>query len=463
MRTFCVKRERLHRLRMPASLAVLALTVIAFGLARPSNAAGQDAGFESTVSVALGKAVLVRHPATLRRVSVSDAEIAEATVVSPTEVILHGKKTGTTSLLLWDQDGGRDLRAVEVTVDAETLERHFRVLFPDETIEVSASGNTYILSGTVRRANAARRAIEIAEATGATVVDYLAVPAPDQILLEVRFAEVNRSAIDRLGVNILRVNPLNLRGDDEGFIGSGTNPPGGNFINNPAGPEQTFSDAVNLYLFEDDESIGVFIQALEAEGLFRSLAEPNLLAMDGQEASFLAGGEFPYPVPQGGAASNTITIMFKEFGVRLNFTPNITNAGNIKLKVAPEVSTLDFANGLQLQGFEIPTLLTRRAMTEVELRDGQTFAIAGLLDNSITENVDKLPVLGDIPILGALFRSKDVRQNRSELMVLVTPRVVQPSATPPPVPTGEPETWDWDDSLRDPMTPQGPARPTGDK
>ena len=450
--------------RSPARLVALALSIVAFGLARPPVAAGQDAGSDLTaVVVPVGKAALVSNGATLRRVSMANPEVAEAVVVSPSEVMVHGRQTGTTTLVLWDSEGARRLHEVEVTVDAQALERHFRALFPGERIDVSASGDTYILSGTLQQASVARRAIEIAEATGATVIDNLQVPAPDQILLQVRFAEVNRTALKEWGVNLLRFDPLNPRGDDEGGLSTGQHTPmGGNFANNPIGPEQTFSDVVNLYLFHENEAVGAFIRALSADGKFKSLAEPNLLAMDGQEASFLAGGEFPYPVPQANAGGTNITIYFKEFGVRLNFTPHITNAGNIKLKVAPEVSTLDFANGLQLQGFEIPTLLSRRATTEVELRDGQTFAIAGLLDNSITENVDKFPVLGDIPILGKLFSSKSVRENRSELLVLVTPRIVQPSSTPPPVPTGEPETWDWDDSLEDPAAPQ-PMGPTGDK
>ena len=185
--------------------------------------------------------------------------------------------------------------------------------------------------------------------------------------------------------------------------------------------------------------------------IFRSLTEPNLLAVHGEEASFLAGGEFPYPVVQGGAAVGAVTIQWREYGIRLNFTPTIQSSGNIRLHVAPEVSTLDFANGLTLQGFNIPSILARRAETEIELADGQTFAIAGLIDNSILEDIDKIPVLGDIPILGSLFRSKELRQNKSELLVLVTPRLVQPVEQAPPVPTGEPDVWDWDDSMLEPL------------
>jgi pilus assembly protein CpaC len=435
--------------------ALMGVAVAAWALAQTPEARAQ-AEPERTIVVPAGKATLVTHGERLTRVSVSNPAVAEAVVVSPFEVLLNGKETGTTSLVLWDAGGRRELFAVEVTADAVALERQLRVLFPTEEIGVSATGNTFILTGNVSESTIARRAVEIAESSGLEVVDNMQVPAPYQVLLQVRFAEVSRSALKQAGINILRVDPLNLRGDDEGSLSTGRfTPPAANFINDPGGPEQTFSDVVNLYLFDRGTQVGAFIRALQSQGMFRSLAEPNLLALDGKEASFLAGGEFPYPVPQSSATGQTITIVFKEFGIRLKFTPQITNSGNIKLKVAPEVSTLDFANGLQISGFQIPALLSRRAETEVELRDGQTFAIAGLLDDSITETVDKFPVLGDIPILGALFRSKDLRQNRTELLVLVTPRLVQPTGTPPALPTGEPETWDWDKSLR--------GRPAGDR
>jgi pilus assembly protein CpaC len=427
---------------------------MAWALAYAPVARAQEVTADRTIIVPAGKATLVTHGERLTRVSISNPEVAEALVVSPFEILLNGKATGTTSLVLWDASGRRELFAVEVTADAVALERQIRTLFPDEPIDVTATGNVFILTGSVSEATVARRALEIAAATGLVVVDNMQVPAPNQILLQVRFAEVSRNAIQELGVNILRVDPLNLRGDDEGFMGTGQHrPPAGNFINSPAGPEQTFSDVVNLYLFDRGTQVGAFIRALQGRGMFRSLAEPNLLALDGQEASFLAGGEFPYPVPQGGAAGQTVTIVFKEFGIRLKFTPVVTNSGNIKLKVAPEVSTLDFANGLQISGFQVPALLSRRAETQIELSDGQTFAIAGLLDNSITESVDKFPILGDIPIIGNLFKSSDLQQNRTELLVLVTPRLVQPTATPPPIPTGEPESWDWMKSLREPLTP----------
>jgi pilus assembly protein CpaC len=406
---------------------------------------------DRTVIVPVGKSTLVEHTAALRRVSIAEGEIAEAVVVSPFEVLVNGKKTGTTSLVMWGADGSRVIFSVEVTVDAATLERHLRELFPDEQIEVTATGDTYILSGPVTSSSVALRALALAERTGFKVLDNLQVPAPRQILLQVRVAEVNRTAFRELAANFLRLDPFGLRTDTEGIIGTGrATPPAGNFLNDPVGPDQTFSDAVNFYLFNNDSKFGAFIRALQTRGMFKSLAEPNLLALDGREATFLAGGEFPFPVVQAGATSTSISITFKEFGIRLKFTPTITNAGNINLKVAPEVSSLDFASGLTISGFQIPAIRARRAETEVELRDGQTFAIAGLIDHSLSESADRIPFLGDIPILGVFFRSKEARQSQSELLVLVTPHLVEPSATPPPLPTGEPETWDLDKSIREP-------------
>jgi pilus assembly protein CpaC len=378
---------------------------------------------------------------------VASADVAEAVVVSPNELLIHGREIGTTSLVIWDAEGGRTLYPVEVTLDAAALETHFRALFPDEQIEVSASGNTYILSGNVTNSTTAERAVEIAEASEAMVVNNMSVPRPHQILLQVRFAEVSRTAMQELSVNFLLLDPNNPRGDDEGLISTGQfNPLSENFVNSRRGPESTFTDQVNLFLFHDDERFSAFIRALQGTGDFKSLAEPNLLALDGTEASFLAGGEFPFPFSTG---DGEITLIFKEFGIRLVFTPKVQNSGNIKLKVEPEVSTLDFASGLQAFGFQIPTILSRRAQTEVELKDGQTFAIAGLIDNSIAENLSKVPILGHIPILGKLFQSQDLRQQRSELLVLVTPRLVQPSDEAPPIPTGEPEDWKWKRSLKE--------------
>lgn len=414
-------------------ILVAALLAGAMGLATPRDAHGQYilSNPEGVITLARGTSALIQYPGELTRVSVTDPSVAEAVVMSPTEVLINGIGLGTTSLLLWDTASARRLYSVEITADVASLQRYLDVLFPDESIEATASGSTVILSGRVSDARVAARANELAAATGAQVLDNLQTPAPRQILLEVRFAEVGRDALTTLGNNLVRItNPH--KADADGTWSGGTDSDG----------------IIDLSLISNDSELSTIIRALKSNGDFKSLAEPNLLALDGQEASFLAGGEFPFPSIQGGGNSNAVTVEWREFGVRLHFTPHVTNIGNIRLTIAPEVSSLDFAGGLSMAGFQIPTILTRKAETEVELREGQHLAIAGLMDNTMQENVDKLPILGDLPIIGALFRSKDTRQKRTELLVIVTPHLVQPSDQPIPVPTGEPGTWDWDGRLR---------------
>ena len=452
------------RTRMQSRIARvggLALAVLA-GLAIARPAAAQDDILVSSVtssgviSVALGNSHVVSHPVVIRRVSIADPGIADAVPVSSQEILVNGKASGTTTLLLWDNSGGRRMYQVRVSPDAASLERDLNDLFPDDSLAVTASGGSVILSGRASQQLTAERAKAITAGflgvgtDDVTIVDHISVPDPGQVLLQVRFAEVSRTAIEKAGINILRIGT-----DYSGGTGTGRpTPPAGDLSltgDVVSDVSQTFSDALNIFLIDHQNGVGAFIQALKSNGLFRSLAEPNLLAVHGQEASFLAGGEFPYPVVQGGANVGAVTIQWREYGIRLNFTPTIMPSGNVRLHVMPEVSTLDFANGLTLQGFNIPSILARRAETEIELADGQTFAIAGLIDNTILEDIDKIPVLGDIPILGSLFRSKELRQNKSELLVLVTPRLVQPLDQSPPVPTGEPDVWDWDDSMLEPL------------
>jgi pilus assembly protein CpaC len=393
---------------------------------------------EQVVSVSKGASALLVNTTPIQRFSIGDPAVAEAVVVSPTEILINGKTLGTTSLFLWDNAGTIKLYSVEVTADAPGLQRYLSSVLAGERIDVIASGNVVTLSGQVRDASVANRAVEIAKGSGATIVDNLSTPEAVQVLLRVRFAEVNKSAIKEFRSQLATLNPQDLDSRRDWVGSANTDPQSGGFSDG----------VVDLGLFNANASIELLIRALTSKGLLKSLAEPNLIALPGREASFLAGGEFPYPAVQGGGASNSVSIVFKEFGIRLRFTPTITRSGSIRLKVAPEVSSLDFSNPLVFGGFTIPSLLTRRAETEVEMKNGQYLAIAGLVDNTMTDNMTKVPILGDIPILGQFFRSKDARQRRTELLVLVSPKLVLPSDTPALLPTGEPASWKWTGQMK---------------
>ena len=399
---------------------VLVLLAFAPGAARAQRIVTQA---ERVISVSKGASALLINPVPLSRFSVGDPGVAEATVLSPTEVLINGKGLGTTTLLIWDNSGQVRVNSVEVTADAPGLQRFLKQLMPDEDIQVSASGNTVTVTGTVKDPNSVARAVDIAKASGATVIDNLIAPQAVQVLVRVRFAEINRTALKDWSTRFATLNPHKL--SDKGDW-SGTSDP------------TVGSDAITFLLNSGNANLQAFIAAATQKGDLRTLAEPNLMTLPGKEAYFLAGGEFPFPTVQSGSSSGAISIVFKEFGIRLRFLPNIARNGAIRLKLTPEVSSLDFANGLTIQGFQIPSLRTRRAETEVELREGQYLAIAGLLDNETTRNLTKIPLLGDIPILGELFKSRGIRDRRTELLVVVTPELVQAGNEAPKVPTGEP-------------------------
>jgi pilus assembly protein CpaC len=425
--------------------------VFLLGLASPRGAEAQRVvrAPEQVVSVSKGASALLVNTTAIQRFSIGDPTVAEAVVVSPTEVLINGKTLGTTSLFLWDNSGNIKLYSIEVTADAAGLQRYLTAVLEGEHVDVTASGNVVTLSGQVRDASMASQAVEIAKGTGATIVDNLTTPEAVQVQLRVRFAEVNKTAAKQFRAQFATLNPHHLN-DNGDWIGA---------TNGGAGSFQEGDIAVGL--FNGNASIETLIQYLQSKGDLRSLAEPNLITLPNKEATFLAGGEFPYPAVQGGGGNNAVSIVFKEFGIRLRFTPVITRNGSIRLKVAPEVSALDFSNPLIFGGFTIPSLLSRKTETEVEMKDGQYLAIAGLMNNTLQDNATKIPILGDLPILGQFFRSKDARQNRTELMVLVTPKLILPSDAPAALPTGEPETWRWSGSMK--MRPRAAGDTTSAK
>jgi pilus assembly protein CpaC len=422
--------------RAGAALMAIALSVATLSAQNPVPAGlsarvllSPAADVESSeLQLLVGRSMVVNVGNAIARVSLTSPEIADALVTTTNQLLVHGKTPGTISMFVWDRAGS--IRRYEVVVqrDLSQLATQMSQLFPGEPIAVSSSGKDIVLAGTVSSKYVMEKAAAVAAGyveNKDDVVNLLKQQegiASNQVLLRVRFAEVNRSAMTELGLNLFS------DGYDQKIGSSTTQQFSAPFFDqgNPmVGQHMVFSDYLNLFFFDQVNKLGATVRALQARGLFQMLAEPNLIAENGKEASFLAGGEYPYPVAQGSAGNLSITIVFKEFGIRLRFTPTVLGGDLIHLKVAPEVSSLDFANAVVANGFRIPALSTRRAETEVELRDGQTFAIAGLMNNTVASSLQKVPGIGDIPVLGLLFRSKAASKDQTELVVMITPQVIR--------------------------------------
>ena len=333
--------------------------------AKPSAPPMPLPGQVERVVLTAGRSTVLRTDFEIIRIAVTNPAVADAVVVQNREILVDGKSPGTVSLIVWSNT---DRKHYDLVVEPAitTLQQQLRALFPGEDINVSATDEAIILSGGVSTNNVSLRAAEIAQASSAKVrvINMLQLPSgqeSQQVMLQVRFAEVNRRALTELGANFI-VNRQDYLGR------STTQQFAAPTIDNTRDEDKTvFSDFLNLFFFNRQEGWGAIVKALQSKGFFQSLAEPNLIAYNNQEASFLAGGEVPVPVVQGSGANSAVTVIYKEFGIKLTFTPTI--AGDvIRLKVAPEVSTLDFANGITLQGFRVPALATRRASTNVELR-----------------------------------------------------------------------------------------------
>lgn len=389
--------------------------------------------------VMVGKSLLINTTEQLKRISVTDPTIAYAQVITPTQILVHGKTPGEVSLLIWDELERSRSFDLRVDVDVSACAEEERRVFPDEQITVTPSRAAIVLSGHVSTEDVSKRAGELATAYSPKVINVLTFgPVGSQeVLLQVKFAEVDRTAMTQLGVNFVSNGAGNTigtltTGQYGGFGPQTETQTQSGVAQTPA--TQTINNVLNLFLFRPDINFGAVIEALQTKNLLQILAEPNLIAVNGKKASFLAGGQFPFPIVQPGQGFTAVTISFKEFGVRLEFTPVIMPNGNIHLQVAPEVSTLDFADALTISGFTVPALSTRKAETEFELQDGQSFVIAGLMDNRVTDVYNKIPGLGDIPILGQFFRSKSVQKSNSELMVLCTVKRISPSTESPALP-----------------------------
>ena len=389
----------------------------------------RDAVSGSDIDLMVGRSTVLNIGSAIARVSLTVPDIADALVTSPSQLLIHGKKPGTISMFVWDKAGAISTFEVKVRHDLSALAAQLKQLFPGEEITVLGSGKDVVISGTVSSKYVIEKAADVAGGYVAKKEDVVNMlkqqegVASNQVMLRVRFAEVSRSAMQELGVSMF----ANGSGSSDQWYGRSapSGAPGPNFEDG----KLVFSDFLNLFVFNGKENLGAVVKALSNKGLFQSLAEPNLIATNGKEASFLAGGEYPYPVVQSGSGTNSVTITFKEFGVRLSFTPTVLGGDLVHLKVKPEVSSLDFANAVVIDGFRVPALSTRRTETEVELRDGQTFAIAGLMNNTLTSSMSKIPGIGDIPILGLLFKSKAHQKNQTELVVMITPTIIKKGRT----------------------------------
>lgn len=397
--------------------------------------AGASAAPEK-LTVTVGKSMIIDSPVNIQRISVANGDLVEAVAVNPKEVLINGKAAGETSLIVWQQGGNRLLYDLTVRLSSNKLDSVRQQLareFPNEDINVTFENDTAFVRGRVKDTIAADRVMSIVGSIGPKSVNLLRVDVPPvetQILLRVRFANVDRGASQDLGINLISTA---FNQDTATATGQFPTPR----FEPPLFPSKgpiNISDALNVLLFRKDLNLGAVIKALESKRLLESLAEPNLLTTNGKPASFVSGGEFPFPMVQGGASVGTVTITFREFGIRINFLPRITPRGTIQLQVTPEVSALDFANAVTFQGFTIPALTTRRVATDVELESGQSFVIAGLMDNTMTETLNKIPGLANIPLLGKLFQSRSRARNNGELLVLVTPEIVRPIPAGQPVP-----------------------------
>ena len=385
------------------------------------------------IRLTVGKSIVVDYPTDIGRISTSNAEVVDASPVTTREILIHGKSYGTVTLVVWSKSGQRNFYNITVEQNLEPLRRLLKDTFPREEFSIVASRDSLSLNGRVSSKDVAERATALATPFAKTVVNNLQIapgPVDKQVLLRVKFAELDRTVASQFAVNLVSTGAANTPGRITtgqfpapspqaltGIVGAGNAGTSSSF---------TITDALNIFAFRPDLNLGALIKLLQSRSLVQILAEPNLVTTNGKEASFTVGGEFPVPVLQGGGNSGAVTIQFREFGVRLLFNPLITENKTIKMYVKPEVSELDFGHAVTLNGFTIPALSTRKMETNIELGEGQSFVIAGLIDNRFTESVSRIPGLASLPILGNFFKSRDISKNNTELIVMVTPEITMP-------------------------------------
>jgi pilus assembly protein CpaC len=419
------------------------------------------------LKLTVGKSVVIDYPSDIGRISTSNPDTVDAVPITAREILINAKANGQSTLVVWSKSGERSFFAVSVDQNIEPIQKLLKDTFPNEDIEMRSSQNTASLNGKVSSQVVADRAVALVGPLVKTVVNNLGIlpgPVERQVILHVKFASLDRSHTTSFAFNLLSTGAANT----PGRITTGQAPSGGptslagTIGAAVAGTQTNFtlSDALNIFAFRPDLNLGAVIKALQSDSVLEILAEPNLVTTNGREASFLAGGEFPVPILQGGGNAGAITIQFREYGIRLTFLPFITANGTIKMHIKQELSTIDLTNAVVLSGFTIPALSTRKTETDIELGEGQSFAIAGLIDERVTNQLSKIPGLANIPILGALFKSNNKQKSKTELIVLVTPESIMPylkNEPKPEIKMPEPNLPDNSPSLRELTTTGHPT------
>jgi len=415
---------------IPKSALLAALVITGVGLSHAQNA--------EDLRMTVGKSVVIDYPSDIRQIDFSNPDILDGSAVTTREIVLHGKGLGTSTMIVWSKSGQRTFYNVSVDTNVDPLKRLLKESFPNEDIQVRTSRDSISLNGHVTNKEVVDRAVLLSTPFAKTIVPNLQVGASPgiekQILLRVKFAALDRSKELQYGVNLLGMPGVTNIGSTTGQFGapalSGTQGLGPS----PSSNQTTISQALNLFALNPALNIGAFVKALQTENIAEILAEPTLIASNGKEAYFLVGGEIPIPVLQGGANSGAVTIQYREYGIKLIFTPLITENHTLKMHLKQEVSQLDFSNAVTISGFTIPALSTRRAETDVEMGEGQSFVIAGLVNNQETDTFSKVPILGSLPIFGALFKSRDEKKSRTDLVMIVTPEITTPINASDPQP-----------------------------
>jgi pilus assembly protein CpaC len=405
---------------------------VASATAQPSSVSpfSQSNATDKTLHVTVGRSVFMDTVDRVKRIYIANPTVLDSYTANPHEVIITAKAPGTSSVILWDETGHSQAYQISSDIDVEDLSASLKRVLPVDDVQANGREGRVLLTGTVGTEAKSEAAVKLASLYTKDVANSIRINRAliKQVTLKVRVVEVDRSKVNQFAVNFFQQGGNVISNTTtQQFQSNATYTPA--TATTPA--TLTTSSVLNFLLFSSKLNVGATLQDLESKQILQILAEPTITTLSGEKANFLAGGEFPFPVVQGSAGGNTsITIQFRSYGVKVEFTPVVNTDGTIELKVAPEVSALDFTNAVTISGYTIPAISTRRADTQVTVRSGQSFAISGLLDRRTTDLYSNTPGISSVPIIGQLFRSKGVTHSISELMVIVTPEIVDPLTEP---------------------------------